>query len=76
MNCEQAHSRLLGTQQRGKKGWDGKRLVRYNLQSIVRLELFCKSVASDVRRVTVTDRRKSSVTAASEQTALVIRLEM
>lgn len=60
----------------GEKGWDGKRLVDITHKALPVSSCFAKSAASDTRRVTVTERRKSSVTAASEQTALVIRLEM
>lgn len=62
----------------GKKNntWDEKRLVPGTSRSTVHLEQPCKHAGSSVRWVTVMDRRKSSATAASEQTALVIRLEM
>lgn len=56
--------------------WDEKRLVPGTSRSTVHLEQPCKHAGSSVRWVTVMDRRKSSATAASEQTALVIRLEM
>lgn len=71
-----AHPQLLEILFGEKISWDGKRRVRCASRSTVHLEQPCEHAGSSVRWVTVMDRRKSSATAVSEQTALVIRLEM
>lgn len=69
---KQGHPQLRGTQKWGEMvGWEEPR--GHNSQ-------ICPSGAvlqeCGKHRVTMTDRRKSSVTAVPEQTTLVIRLEM